>query len=364
MEPSTSVKEHPTLKDPTSPWTMITKIMLQVRPDVQRYLGEWKRRAESIPDPELRRQALMSIETKTFHCEGGAIYALLAGPHYHEAIRFIVAYQTISDYLDNLCDRSTSLDPDDFRSLHESMPHALTPGVPPASYYRLRKEQNDGGYLSALVETCQEVLANLPAYNNIAADLNELAGYYCDLQIHKHVRADERVPRLKEWFDSHRDHLPEMRWYEFAACAGSTLGIFCLVAHSFQKNHSDDLVRQIKDAYFPWVQGLHILLDYLVDQEEDRTGGDLNFCSYYPNHDDMTERLIHFYKQANLSISRLPNAKFHHMINRGLLGMYLADRKVDRQKDVRAVAKKMIRLGGGVTLFFFIHCWVLRRMKA
>ena len=30
------------------------------------------------------------------------------------AIKFIVAYQTISDYLDNLCDRSTSLDPDDF----------------------------------------------------------------------------------------------------------------------------------------------------------------------------------------------------------------------------------------------------------
>jgi tetraprenyl-beta-curcumene synthase len=364
MEPSTSVKEHPTLKDPASLWTMITKIMLQVRPDVQRYLGEWRRRAESIPDPELRRQALMSIDTKSFHCEGGAIYALLAGPYYHEAIRFIIAYQTISDYLDNLCDRSTSLDPDDFRALHESMPHALTPGVSPAFYYRLRKEQNDGGYLSALVETCQEVLEKLPTYNNIAIALNELAGYYCDLQIHKHVRADERVPRLKAWFESHRDHLPEMRWYEFAACAGSTLGIFCLVAHSFQKNHSDDLVRKIKDAYFPWVQGLHILLDYLVDQEEDRTGGDLNFCSYYPNHDEMTERLIHFYKQANLSISRLPNAKFHHMINRGLLGMYLADRKVDRQKDVREVAKKMIRLGGGVTLFFFIHCWVLRRIKA
>jgi len=352
------------LKDPVSPWTMITKIMLQVRPDVQRYLGEWKRRAESIPDPELRRQALMSIETKSFHCEGGAIYALLAGPYYHEAIRFIIAYQTISDYLDNLCDRSTSLDPDDFRALHESMPHALTPGVSPAFYYRLRKEQNDGGYLCALVETCQEVLEKLPTYNHIATALNELAGYYCDLQIHKHVRADERVTRLKAWFDSHKDHLPEMRWYEFAACAGSTLGIFSLVAHSFQKNHSDDLVRQIKDAYFPWVQGLHILLDYLVDQEEDRTGGDLNFCSYYPNHDEMTERLIHFYEQANLSISRLPNAKFHHMMNRGLLGMYLADRKVDRQKDVREVAKKMIRLGGGVTFFFFIHCWVLRRLKA
>ena len=28
--------------------------------------------------------------------------ALMANEHYKEAIRFIVAYQTISDYLDNL----------------------------------------------------------------------------------------------------------------------------------------------------------------------------------------------------------------------------------------------------------------------
>lgn len=342
---------------------MITKVMIQVRPDVRRYLGEWKARAFNIPDPELRRQALISIETKAFHCEGGSIYALLAGPHYDEAIRFIIAYQTISDYLDNLCDRSTSLDPADFRALHEAMPHALIPGVSGVSYYRFRREQYDGGYLSALVRTCQDILEQLPTYDTIAPALLELAGYYCELQVNKHVRADERVARLQAWFESHRDHLPEMSWYEFAACAGSTLGIFCLVAHAFQKECSGALVQQVKNAYFPWVQGLHILLDYLVDQEEDRTGGDLNFCSYYRNQHEMTERLIHFYKQADASISRLPNAKFHHMINRGLFGMYLADRKVDRQKDVRKAAKKLIRHGGLVTLFFFIHCWILRRMK-
>jgi tetraprenyl-beta-curcumene synthase len=351
------------MSDPSSPWTMITKIMLQVRPDVHRYLGEWKERAEDIPDPELRKQALTSIETKAFHCEGGAVYALLAGRHYQETIRFIIAYQTISDYLDNLCDRSTSLDPEDFRALHESMFHALTPGGVAAPYYRLHNEQNDGGYLSALVKTCQDVIETLPNQDILVPALNELAGYYCELQVHKHVTAGERVSRLEAWFDSHHHHLPDMRWYEFAACAGSTLGIFCLVAHAMREDGSEEQIQQVKDAYFPWVQGLHILLDYLVDQEEDRFEGDLNFCSFYPNHEEMTERLIHFYKQANLSISRIPNAKFHQMINRGLLGMYLADRKVDEQKDVRKVAKKMIRFGGWVTLFFFMHCWVLRRLR-
>jgi len=345
-------------------WMMTTKIILRVRPDVRRHLQEWKTRAEKIPDPELRRQALMSIETKDFHCEGGAVYALLAGDHYGEAIRFIVAYQTISDYLDNLCDRSTSLDPDDFIALHESMPHALNPYVSSIHYYRHRHEQDDGGYLLSLVKTCQEILEKLPTYTIIAPAINELARYYCELQVHKHVRAEERVPRLKAWFDTYKDDLPTMSWFEFAACTGSTLGIFCIVAHAFHKNCSGELVQHIKEAYFPWVQGLHILLDYLIDQDEDRRGGDLNFCSYYSHINDIIARLMHFYTQADLSISRLPNARFHRMINHGLLGMYLADRKVDQQRDVKKVAKKMIRLGGFVTLFFFLHCWVYRRIKA
>lgn len=351
------------MKDLKFLWIMTTKIILRVRPDVHKHLMQLKQMAGNIPDQELRRQALTSIETKTFHCEGGAIYALLAKDNYHDAIRFIVAYQTISDYLDNLCDRSTSLDPNDFRSLHESMLHALTPDASVGEYYRYRNEQNDGGYLAHLVRTCQDILKKTPAFQEIAPALHELAGYYCDLQVHKHVKVEERIPRLIEWFNFHRDNLPEMTWFEFAACTGSTLGIFCLLAHAFQKDCSSGLVKDIKNAYFPWVQGLHILLDYLIDQEEDRTGGDLNFCSYYLNDNMLKNRLVHFFQQAEISISHLPNAKFHQMINRGLLGMYLADRKVDKQKEVRKIAKKMIRSGGFVTFFFFTHCWVYRRLK-
>ncbi|MBJ8193199.1 DUF2600 family protein, partial [Bacillus cereus] len=68
-------------------------------------------------------------------------------------IPLIVAYQTISDYLDNLCDRSTSMDPDDFRLLHQAMLDAVNPTARPVNYYELRREQEDGGYLTGLV-TC------------------------------------------------------------------------------------------------------------------------------------------------------------------------------------------------------------------
>lgn len=347
---------------PTNFISLTTKTILKVQPVTHSCLRDWKKRAQNIPDPELRRQALASIEAKTFHCEGGSLYGLLAGLHYKDAIQFIVAYQTISDYLDNLCDRSTSQDPEDFRALHESMMHALTPDAPLAAYYRFRQEQNDGGYLAALVQTCQTVLSRLPNYQLGAAALKELAGIYVDLQVHKHVRKDERVPRLQAWFAGQERDLPPMAWYEFAACAGSTLGIFCLVSQLFQPATKGDLVARIKRAYFPWVQGLHILLDYLIDQEEDRTGLDLNFCSYYETSEHLSCRLSHFYRQAQTSVASLPNAGFHQLITRGLLSIYLADYKVARQKDVRAISKKLLRLGGSEAFFFYLHCWVYRRL--
>ena len=349
---------------PTSLLTLTPKIFLHVRPRVHEYLKQWIERAARIPSPELQKQALASIRSKTFHCEGGSIYGLLAGDQYAEAIRFIVAYQTISDYLDNLCDRSTSLNPDDFRILHASMRHALTPGSILSDYYLYRDERDDGGYLTALVRTCQDVLARLPAYHLIAPYLHELADYYCDLQVYKHVSKEKRIPLLKAWFDMKREGLPAMEWYEFAACSGSTVGIFCLVAQAFHQDCTDLLVQKIKKAYFPWVQGLHILLDYLIDQDEDGLGGDLNFCSHYQDHQEMISRITHFYTQANLSIASLPYANFHRMINQGLLGIYFADQKVYRQKEVRKAVREMIFLGGGVGLFFYLICSLYRRMPA
>ena len=336
---------------PASPYALLSETHFKVLPSVRSSLKYWKSQAAQIPNLELRKQAIASLETKQFHCEGGAIYGLLAQKDYRAAIQFIVAYQTISDYLDNLCDRSTSLDPEDFRALHDSIVDALTPGAPPSNYYRFREDQNDGGYLANLVKTCQDVLAIVPNYPKIAPMLHELAGYYCDLQVYKHVTVEERIPRLQAWFALHQSKLPALSWYEFSACAGSTLGIFCLVAYSFEPEFSETLAVQVKDSYFPWVQGLHILLDYLIDQEEDRVNGDLNFCFYYSSQEQLTERLRYFIHNATKSVAQLPHTRFHQLINQALLGVYLSDKKVRKQQEVQQVAKQLI-LGGSPASFF------------
>jgi tetraprenyl-beta-curcumene synthase len=128
-----------------------------------------------------------------------------------------------------------------------------------------------------------------------------------------------------------------------------------LVAYASSENCSVDLAQRVKKAYFPWVQGLHIMLDYFIDQTEDRIGGDLNFCSYYPSSEDLWTGLKYFYTRAEISVASLPDSGFHLLIIRGLVGMYLADPKVTQQKEVWKVADKMLQQSGSLSRIAFSY---------
>lgn len=348
---------------PTTAISLMNAVYRKIFPAVRQELSHWKTRAEQIPNPELRAQALASIEAKRFHCQGGAVYALLAGYNWREAIRFIVAYQTISDYLDNLCDRSTSMDPEDFRLLHEAMHDALTPGTSIKNYYELRAEQRDGEYLADLVRTCQKTMRKLDNYTVIQAYLMKFEGLYADLQVHKHVKAEERIPRLTGWYDRHKERVPGLSWYEFSAAAGSTLGIFCLVSYTLGDKMSDDLAQKIYRGYFPYMQGLHILLDYFIDQQEDIEEADLNFCSYYPDQEKMKKRLIYFIEQSDKRIDALPNRSFHQMVYQGLIGLYLGDPKVKKLDGGSEMTKDLLKISGHQARFFHWNTKLYYRLK-
>lgn len=337
---------------PKTSVTLMTAVYRKVFPAVNQELTFWEKRARQIPDEELRTQALASIESKRFHCLGGAVFALLAGFRWRNAVRFIVAYQTISDYLDNLCDRSTSMDPDDFSLLHGAMVDALSPGNSMKNYYALREETSDGEYLSDLVRTCQNTVRKLDSYGFIQDYLLKLENLYGDLQVHKHVRLDKRIPRLTGWFEVNKEDSSQLAWYEFSAAAGSTLGIFCLVSYALGENMSRGLAENIYQSYFPFMQGLHILLDYYIDQEEDREEKDLNFCSYYENQEIMTERFSYFIEQADHAIQALPDSNFHKMICQGLIGLYLGDPKVKKITNGMEMKDELLRVSGSNARFF------------
>ena len=217
------------------------------------------------------------------------------------------------------------------------------------------------------MQTCQSVLRDVPNYEMIKPYLLELCQYYCDLQIHKHVCMEEREVRLTAWYEKNKQSLPEMSWYEFSACSGSTLGIFCLISYAFRSDFETQHADMIRNGYFPYIQGLHILLDYFIDQDEDRAGGDLNFCFYYADDEELCNRLIHFLQEADKHTCNLPDQKFHKLINRGLLGVYLSDQKLNEQKGVRSLARRVMRQGGTVSYFFYwngrAYRWLRQRLS-
>lgn len=334
---------------------LLYRLYRHVFPLVHVHLHRWKEKANRIPDPELRRQALASISHKTFHCEGGAAFAAAAMLHKDRLVPLIVAFQTISDYLDNLCDRSTSMDPVDFKQLHQSMLDAITPDADLKPYYQYHGQQQDGGYLNELVRTCQKIVSTLPGYPMIYPQIYRLVSLYCDLQVHKHVLPEERVQRLTDWFKPFSDKYPQIYWNEFAAAAGSTLGVFNLFRLACFSGFDEAWVEREVQVYFPWISGLHILLDYLVDLEEDRMGGDLNFISYYETLDQVAERIQFMLGKAKKQAMGVQGGKFHLMIIDGLVALYLADGKVKNQPDVKKIARQLLRKSTLRTRFFFFN---------
>lgn len=342
---------------------LIKTVFKQFFPLVEAELAYWREQAAAIPNPILRKQALSSIDNKAFHCQGGSVYAILTEENWEEAIQFIVAFQTISDYLDNLCDRSTTFDPDDFRSLHQAMFDAIEGTNDANQYYQYRPNCADGGYLENLVRVCQKGIIQIPQYQKIKPSLVDLVRQYIHLQVDKHVKPSERVARLKQRYQEVQGASRGLAWYEYAAATGSTLGVFCLVCYGLKNQLDHDQIQCIYDCYFPYLQGLHILLDYFIDQQEDIIEGDLNFCSYYPSNQILTERLVFFITKAISQTECLPSQSFHKLICQGLTALYLADPKVSQVEDGTKIRRHLLKIGGWQTRFFHYSIRYYYRFK-
>lgn len=355
------MEEH-CLKVPLNPITLMYCMYKDILPEVKTQLIHWNNFAVNIPDHELRSQALASLLHKKFHCQGGAVYAAADSNYRQLLIPLIVAFQTISDYLDNLCDRSTSMNPEDFRRLHQSMLDAATPGAPLHQYYEFHPESEDGGYLESLVRTCQSCIVLLPSHASVQEQVLKWVELYCDLQVYKHISHDLREQTLLQWWAKHEKLYPELLWNEFAAATGSTLGVFHLWLAAAKEQLSVEEAAFISDSYFPHICGLHILLDYLIDQEEDRVEGDLNFCNYYIDRDTAANRIGAIVLKARADVADLPHSSFHRMIIEGLLALYLSDPKVKTQIEVKQISKLLMKGSPMTRLFFWLNSiWIRAR---
>lgn len=339
---------------------LLQQFIFQILPRVKRLLRQWREAAEACPDQELRKQALASLKLKDFHCQGGAFFAVHTGDVQQELLRFIVAYQTVCDYLDNLCDRAGQTSGPAFLRLHQSLLAAVDANRPYQDYYEYFPEKDDGGYLETLIEECRWCLKALPSYEKVKDKIMLSAVWYTGLQVNKHLAWDVRESILKDWVNQYLPAFPGLMWNEWAAAAGSTLALFAMLRLSCQKHLDCRQVQATWDVYFPGICALHILLDYFIDQEEDREGHDLNFTFYYRSEEEMAARLKQLIREARDNAALLPDKVFHQTVVEGLLAMYLSDAKVERL-GLEARAREMINECGGQTRSVFLLCNLVRK---
>ncbi len=341
---------------------MIIRFISKVFPLVSNELDFWSTVATKIPDWELRVQALASIRSKKFHAQGGSVYALYPQADLPSTVRFIVALQTISDYLDNLCDRAGIMDESAFFQLHLAMLDAIDPSRPISDYYRNYPFKNDQGYLEKLVTTCRHQINKQPSYHLVLVKIINYVKRYSELQSYKHLALEIREIRLRDWALQNLSTANGTYWWEYAAATGSTLGMFLLYAAASDPFLKPTVAEEIGQAYFPWVTGLHILLDYLIDAQEDLEMGDYNFTFKYQNQSQCRARLTFFIKESIRVCLALPNPSFHLTIIRGLLAMYLSDPKALDPKNKR-LSLDLVRHAGPKCRFYHRCCRLLRILK-
>jgi tetraprenyl-beta-curcumene synthase len=297
---------------------------LRIYPLICREANRWQRRAEQIPNPTLHDLALEAQRVKRGNIEGSAAFAVLA-PHSQQAgvIRAQVAFQSVYDYVDTLSEQPADHPIANSRRLHQALLVALDPAAPHRDYYRHQPGHSDAGYLQEMVDTCREALARLPSYDSARRPARCVTGRivaYQSLNLPE-IYGGHRY--LARWAMKATPPGSGLRWWETAASAGSSLGLFALIAASARADLTRGQAMSIEAAYWPWIGALHSLLDSLVDGPEDSAVGQRNLLDYYRSPEEAAGRLELLAANALHATRSLPSARQHALILAGMASSYL-----------------------------------------
>ncbi|HTR75279.1 MAG TPA: DUF2600 family protein [Solirubrobacterales bacterium] len=284
-------------------------------------------RAEAIPDPLLRADALTAHRDKGSNSEGLAALAVLAPPQHRASVaRSLVAYQLILDYLDGVSERPSADPLANGLQLHRAFEVALDPKADEEDYYSLAAAREDGGYLAELIRTCREPLLDLPSYP-AAREVVLRQGRLCrESQALNHaLRFTAVEAELDAWSERTAAEVglePGFEWWELiAAAAASSLCVGALLALAATPGVEEEDACRVESAYFPWASGLNALLDSLVDLDEDPEGA--SHLRRYQSREHAVERLQTIATGARRRVAELPDGRLHELILAAMGSLYL-----------------------------------------
>jgi tetraprenyl-beta-curcumene synthase len=343
---------------------MMTRYWLNAHPVLRADMRAWQRRAAAIPDPALRANALTTLSGERLNAAGAALFATLVRRPDPALLHALIAFQITWDYVDTLAEQPADDPIANGAQLHAALADALMPGGSRTDYYRLHRARDDGGYLDALVDACRAGCAELPAYAHVrSAALSEARR--ATVQAVNHAPARVREPALHRWALAQDMGAVDIRWFELAAAASSSLAIHALLAAAADPDTTSATVGDIHGAYFPWICGLSTLLDSLVDEREDELSGEVSFVAYYGSRVEALERVSVLARRSSDVVSSLPHDERHAVVVAGMVAMYLSKTSA-WTRGARPLTLAVLRASGAATLplLALMRAWRMMRRAA
>jgi len=330
-----------------------------VAPNVAKEIKEWRARAEAIPDERLRMEALETLDRERLNPEGAALFSALPRRRDLGLLRLLVAYQVALDFLDTISERAMANSLAHGMQMHRALVEALDPtGGCLSDYYAVRPEEDDGGYLRALVETCRSGCAELPGFLVVRGHATR-AARELSVQVLNHQPEDLRTVLLQGFASRDLRPDPYTTWFERTAAASSTLGIYALLALAVEPQVDAAEAAAVDAAYHPWICLACTLLDCYVDQVDDARSGNHNYLSRYIDAASATDRLCWIVARSVERSLELERGERHAVIVSAMAAMYLS-KDVARTVELRPSAGRIAASGGTLVR---VQVPILRTMR-
>lgn len=308
-------------------------------------IRHWRRMAECIPPGTLRDDALHALDSKRGHLDGAALCSILPRRRNPGLVRALVAYQTILDFLDNVSERHPTLA--NGRRLHLALVDAVNPGQPPRDYYRCHPWQDDGGYLHALVLTCQESCQLLASFALVHQHVVGEARLSAVLGLNHETDPSRRDSLLRAWAATAFPNEPELSWFELTAAASASLLVHVLLSLAADESLEADAITSVRAAHWPWIALAATMLDSYADLADDLANGDHSYIEHYGDNGAAVARLQQAIEEGMRRARSLPNGYRHAVVVGSMTALYLSKPSA-RAVEMRGATRTLERSGGSL----------------
>lgn len=283
----------------------------------------WHRRAQHIPDLELRVDALQGLR-KRANIDGAVLFATIAKRRSRDLLVLLVAFEILADTLDCISERGADRGIANGIQLHKAMTDALDPAIPFSDYYRLHRSAGDGGHLRALVLECRSRAVSLRSFKDIARPARRATQLAAEvLPLNHEPHPERRDELLARWAGAHAQRWPQLAWFERSGAPSAWLTVLALLARSAEDHCDPQHTAAICRAYLPWVSLAGTMLDSASDINADHDDEQHSYIAHYAGTQAAVSRTAEILQVARVSLETLPDANRHKALLRCMTAMYL-----------------------------------------